>query len=551
MRQTLAKHRTTILLLALCTLTSIALHLFYFGLPPLNSDEVAHGYNAYSIMKTGRGEFGELPFRLASFGEQKLPVTAFLMIPGIALFGLHEWVIRLPTHFAGISFPILFFILTSLLTRSKRAGLLSALFATTSPWLQVTSRHAHEGIICLWFIIVSMITSIAYIRTKSIRYILIASVCAGISLWTYHIAKVYVVIWLIGMSYEHFLHTYKHRGVWVICATICIVPFLISELALPTNRVGSLLFFRHPLFIYAIESGRNLGGPAIFYNRYVYGIFELIRSTALYFSPQLITYLGDSNPRFGYPGVGPISIAVYIGLWFGALHILIKNGWRKLLIVSIFTLISVLPAVMVWQKNSMTRSLLMSIAWIVLAGYGWYGCVNFMKTTFNTLAGSTHARLLSMGMLILIILVHLSQDVQSWDTYYQSYLGQKVADYPWQVGSKELAEFVWHEYPKYDQFIITKRQGQPYIYLLFYGKYSPSKYQPQAKHTPYNEFTFWENPGFDKFIFPDHMTVVPKKNTLYIVYPDELPEELKSIAKPIKYNGRDIFYYFTYEPSNI
>jgi len=550
MRQTLAKHRATILLLALCTLTSLALHVFYFGLPPLNSDEVAHGYNAYSIMSTGRGEFGELPFRMASFGEQKLPMTAFLMIPGIALFGLHDWVIRLPTHFAGVSFPILFFILTVLLTRSKRAGLLSALFATTSPWLQVTSRHVHEGIICLWFIIVSMIASITYVRTRSIRYLMIASACAGISLWTYHVAKVYVVIWLIGMFYEHFLHTHKHRWVWVISAAICIVPFLISELVLPTNRVGSLLFFRHPLFIYAIESGRNLGGPTLFYNRYVYGLFELIQSSALYFTPQLITYLGDSNPRFGYPGVGPASLVAYVGLWLGFLSILIKQGWRKLLIVMILVLISILPAVLVWQKNSMTRSLLMSITWIVLAGYGWDRSVNFMKNTFYTLAGLTHARLLSMGILILIALVHLSQDIQSWDTYYQSYLDQKVADYPWQVGSKELADFVWREYPKYDQFIITKRQGQPYIYLLFYGRYNPRKYQPQAKHTTYNEFTFWENLGFDKFIFPESMEVVQKKNTMYIVYPDELPEALKSKAKPIRYNGRDIFYYFTYEPTN-
>jgi hypothetical protein len=103
----------------------------------------------------------------------------------------------------------------------------------------------------------------------------------------------------------------------------------------------------------------------------------------------------------------------------------------------------------------------------------------------------------------------------------------------------------------YMEFLITiRRRGQPYIYLLFFGQYDPNEYQSQAQHTGYNEFGFWENPGFDKFIFPDHMTVVPKKNTLYIVYPEELPKELRSRAKPIRYNGRDIFYYFTYEPAN-
>ncbi|MEI6327135.1 MAG: glycosyltransferase family 39 protein [Candidatus Roizmanbacteria bacterium] len=547
MLHTFAKHRTTIILLVLCTLIAISLHLFYFNLPPLNSDEAAHGYNAYSIMKTGRGEFGELPIRFASFGEQKLPITAFLMIPGIAIFGLHDWVIRLPTHLAGITFPILFFFLTTLLTRSKRAGLLSALFAATSPWLQVTSRHAHEGIICLWFILVSIIATIVYIRKRSIRFLFIATVCAGISLWTYHIAKIYVVIWLIGMFYEHFLLNHQFRSIWIGASAIGFVPFFISELVLPTNRVGSLFFFHDPLFIAAIEYGRNHGGSVIFYNRYVYAVYELIRSSVVYFTPQFITQNGDFNPRFGSPGIGPLSIVVYLGLWIGLSRVF-KLGWRKCLITVILLLVSIAPAVLAWQKDSVTRSLLICISWIVLAGYGWDACVIFINRTFFTLAGTNHARVLSIGILVLITLIHINQDIQSWDTYYQSYLDQKISDYPWQAGSKELAEYVWREYPKYKQFVVTKRQGQPYIYLLFYGEYDPHTYQRMAKHTAYNQYSFWENPGFDKFIFPEKMNVIPKKNTLYIVYPDELPDDMKSKADPIRYNGRDIFYAFTYEP---
>ena len=61
---------------------------------------------------------------------------------------------------------------------------------------------------------------------------MVASVCAGMSLWTYHVAKVYVVIWLVGMFFEHFLHTHKHRWVWIISSAMCIMPFLISELLL-------------------------------------------------------------------------------------------------------------------------------------------------------------------------------------------------------------------------------------------------------------------------------------------------------------------------------
>ncbi len=545
----LAKHRATLMFLAIFTLCALALHLFYLGLPSLNSDEIAHGYNAYSVLKTGRGEFGELPIRFASFGENKLPITGFLMIPGIALFGLHDWVIRLPTHIMGVSFPILFFVLATLLTRSKKVGLLSALFAATSPWLQVTSRHAHEGIVCLWFIMIGSIVSIRYVQTKSVRYLIVAGIATGIALWTYHPAKLYAVLWIVGMIYTNFFIFHKYRVALVVCILFCYVPFVVSEILLPTNRIDSLLFFRHPLFIYAIESGRNLGGSPLIYNRYVYGVYELIRTTLVYFSPQMMTINGDANLRFGFPGMGPISLVTYIGFWFGISRIFISN-WRRGLMVLFLLVFSLIPAVLVWQKNSITRSLLMSMGWILLAGYGWDGCIGFMKKTLLTLAGATHARILSTSILVLVVLLHMNQDVQSWDKYYQSYLGQKVADYPWQAGSREFADFVWRAYPKYDHFVITKRHGQPYIYLLFYGKYDPKKYHPQAKRTAYIQFGFWENPGFDKFIFPDQMKVTPRKNTLYIVYPDEVPEELKSKAKPIRYNGRDVFYYFTYEPKS-
>ena len=42
--------------------------------PSLNWDEVSHGYNAYSILKTGKDEWGKtfsLIFHLSSLGEMR------------------------------------------------------------------------------------------------------------------------------------------------------------------------------------------------------------------------------------------------------------------------------------------------------------------------------------------------------------------------------------------------------------------------------------------------------------------------------------------------
>src|SRR3989344_6433819 len=64
-------------------------------------DEAAFGYNAYSILQTGKDEWGtpwwQLFFtNMRSFGDYKLPLYTFLTIPSIKIFGLSEFATRLP-----------------------------------------------------------------------------------------------------------------------------------------------------------------------------------------------------------------------------------------------------------------------------------------------------------------------------------------------------------------------------------------------------------------------------------------------------------------------
>jgi 4-amino-4-deoxy-L-arabinose transferase-like glycosyltransferase len=65
-------------------------------------DEASFGYDAYSILHTGRDQWGKLlPLTLESFGDNKLPLYSYLTIPSIALFGLTEFAVRLPNAVLG------------------------------------------------------------------------------------------------------------------------------------------------------------------------------------------------------------------------------------------------------------------------------------------------------------------------------------------------------------------------------------------------------------------------------------------------------------------
>jgi 4-amino-4-deoxy-L-arabinose transferase-like glycosyltransferase len=74
--------------------------------PPLLWDEAALGYNSYSILKTGRDEFGQvLPLIFKSFGDYKPGLYIYLTLPFVKLLGLSVLSVRLPGVIFG-SIPI-------------------------------------------------------------------------------------------------------------------------------------------------------------------------------------------------------------------------------------------------------------------------------------------------------------------------------------------------------------------------------------------------------------------------------------------------------------
>ena len=55
--------------------------------PHLTQDEASLGYNAYSILKTGKDEYGQLlPVVFKSFGDYKPGLYIYLTVPTVAVF---------------------------------------------------------------------------------------------------------------------------------------------------------------------------------------------------------------------------------------------------------------------------------------------------------------------------------------------------------------------------------------------------------------------------------------------------------------------------------
>ena len=111
--------------------------------PSLNWDEVSHGYNAYSILETGKDEWGvRLPLIFKAYGDFKLPVYIYITAISEFLLGLNVLAVRLPSILAGITSIIFTFKLVKLLFKNNFLALLSAFLVTIEPWsLFFLERH--------------------------------------------------------------------------------------------------------------------------------------------------------------------------------------------------------------------------------------------------------------------------------------------------------------------------------------------------------------------------------------------------------------------------
>lgn len=125
----------------LIALFAFLIRLYRLGQVPisLHWDEAAWGYNAYSILKTGRDEYGQiLPFILKSFGDYKPAFYVYLVAISEAIFGLNEFAVRLPSAlFGSLAVFLLFLVVKELFATFKgreTVALIASFILATSPW---------------------------------------------------------------------------------------------------------------------------------------------------------------------------------------------------------------------------------------------------------------------------------------------------------------------------------------------------------------------------------------------------------------------------------
>lgn len=483
--------------------------------PSLNWDEVSHGYNAYSILMTGKDEWGvTLPTIFRAYGDYKLPVYIYLTTISEAIFGLSVFSVRLVSIFAGIATVIF----TYLLTR-KWFGQKTALFATLlvaiSPWSLFLSRGAFEANLSL-----ALIVSGTYFFTrdkKKSKNLIISSILFGLSLWTYNSARVFVpplVGMLIFLNIGEFRKLFKKEKKSVLIASGIFLFFLVPMVLQLLNPSGQARYGWVAIVdegaIGQIEQARVASDLAplanrFVNNRYTYFAKEFVGNWFAHFSPEFLFFSGGTHYQFSVPGEGLLYLLNIFFLPIGLIQLLRKRDKKSWILMG-WLLLAPIPSSLTREAPHVLRSITMLPIPMILSAVGVVRAIKYFEKRYKKYGG------IIFTSLYLVLLFVFAED------YITKYFQEYPVNYSWswQYGYEEVVNYSKENYEEYDKIIVSKIYGEPHEFFLFYWPWDPADYRNDEKLVRFFQSDWYWVDRFDKFYFVNEWEV-PRADDSFVL----------------------------------
>lgn len=477
--------------------------------PSLYWDEVSLGYNAYSILTTAHDEHGEfMPIsRFIAFGDYKPPGYIYAIVPFMAIFGIGEVAIRLPSVMSGIAFILLSYLLVRALGGNRKLGLFSAFVIAFSPWSIQLSRVAFEAHLAAVF---NLLGVLFFLKSSKKPSLLIGSAVFFVaSFYTFNANRIIAPL-LALLLFIIYRKDVLRRSKWLVTSAIVGGLLLAPSVPYLMTRESRLRFQEVSIFNELsiieksneqIERNDNSLLARIIHNRRVYFGLEFLKHYTDHFKGEFLFIKGDRNPRLSIQSVGELYWFELPLLIIGS-YMLIKRWNKTTALLFSWLAISIIPAATARETPHMLRIASSLPIWHILIAQGWY----FVADKFNehSLKWKNVGKTVIACMLIFSVGYYLHQ---FWRHYPDEWSGE------WQYGYKELVQKVERLADSYDAIYIRDHFGRPYIYFLFYGKVNPIQYLAERRATR-DWYGFWEVQGFGKYSFGKVAQDPPQKSLL-------------------------------------
>lgn len=500
--------------------------------PSLSHDETAIAYNAYSILKTGKDEYGNtFPMLFKSFDDYKLPGMVYASVPAVAAFGTTAMGARFTSAFLGSLTVLLVYLLVHELfgvsDKNRRYtaesyALASAFFFAISPWHINFSRQLFESNGALFFLSLAVYMLLRSLR--SVRFLWLAAFFMGISVYLYY--SVRLVIPFVVLAYWLINKKALARNMPVAILSLCLFVLTIVPIASQMFTRGGL----ERVSIVSIANDPNYhkwkGVFIRFYAEHQNPISKLFfnQKTALLWtaadnywkniSPLQVFASGTSTYGLQHPFEIPLIV---VGLLF---FVSFPQPGKWLLIV--WFLAAFLPGALSTNQPNALRTLLGSPFFSVCSGIGAIEILKAMDQRKRLWHGVA-----PFGVMLLYFLY----------TFYQSYFIVNATRNALAFGDgyEQMVRYVKTHESQYDRIVISGYYWRPYIFVLYWGDTDPRVYQNEGSKKGWGKYVFtgaqWDYNEiflYDNSFDPKSLALPAPSKTLFIL---AKPEYERNSAK--------------------
>lgn len=519
------------------------------------------------MLETGLDEDGQAwPFWFASYIDPKPAVFSWFQIVSSLLFGQNLWAARLPSAVLGIgSIWLLYWLFRRWVQNMPGANstpFLVTVLIAISPWHIVLTRGTQEVIASLFFGLLALAalemmwssTSKSWVsgffskklpkkivlhpvvqtllQTEQVGvlagklgWFLLFFVSGGTSVYMYHSSKIVLPLLVILLTWWRHESLFEQRWQQVLSVSAGVIL---------TGAVASLLFFHGGSTerfqdVSVFSHGPTVGivneqiatstgilpQPIIrvFHNKVVNAGWQIAQTYFEHFSVRFLFLEGGQPGRYSIAFHG-LLYGVELPLLILGLSAAFQTNTRQRRFswfMIAWLLISPLPAALTTHETpSMIRSFWMMIPLYYFIALGWISFWNWalaVRSAQKRMTFSESLKKPSVGLLLL---------AQIWFGAYfvNQYFIQAPRYHPWQrnYADQAMAEQLATMHQPYEKVVISRFNGQPYVYVALAGLISPQDLQQSypARFEP--DFTI------GKYQFVDeHCPLEYKANTLFVV----------------------------------
>jgi len=467
----------------------------------LYQDETSIGYNAYSIMTTGKDEYGKIfPLYFKSFGDYKLPIYIYSAIIPIKLFGLNAFAVRFPSAFFGFLTVVMFYFFIKEITDKKNLALVATFLLTINPWHLHYSRATFEVSISLFlFIVGTYLLSRAFKKGKSIEFF-VGTCLFILCIYTYNLTRLLspILYFSVILIYKNELKKIS-KGTFIISTIFSIfllTPFIISFISGGgiSSALGTLIFSSAAVKAPLLElRSYFINIPPIisklFFSINAMILLQYLQNIASYFSINFFFITGSLHGNHGIGNVGQFYLFELPLFIYGLILSLKHNSWGKIFVL--WGIITILVAGATREVPHATRSFFLVVPIIVCIALG---VLAVWKKIISIKISS-----LRIGILAICLAFAFYNIIYYFASYYIRFpIAYAKA---WRTTDKELSLFLAQNEIRYDKIIFDKDAGFIYSSMLFYSKYPPLDFQKTSMREADTSEGFSNIKSFGKYEF--------------------------------------------------